>query len=203
MPTFSLYDPYTELVILLLAAAVAGVVALRLRQPLIIAFIAVGILIGPAGLKLIKSTHQIHTFAEMGLALLLFVVGLKLDLHLIRSLGPVALAAGVGQVLLTAAGGFLIALALGASPLVALYIAVALTFSSTIIVVKLLSDKRETDALHGRIALGVLIVQDIVVVLAMIGLSISTGPATAQPGVQALQIIAKGAGLFLIIWVVG
>jgi len=203
MPTFSLYDPYTELVLLLLAAAAAGAVALRLRQPLIIAFIVVGILIGPAGLKLIKSTHQIHTFAEMGLALLLFVVGLKLDLHLIRSLGRVALAAGIGQVLFTMTGGYLLALALGVSPLVALYTAVALTFSSTIIVVKLLSDKRETDALHGRITLGILIVQDIVVVLAMIGLSVSAAPESLQPGAQALRIIAKGAGLFLTIWVGG
>jgi len=203
IPALTLYDPYTELVILLLAAAVVGVIALRLRQPLIIGFIVVGILVGPAGLNLIKSTHQIHMFAEMGLALLLFVVGLKLDPHLIRSLGPVALAAGSGQVLLTAAGGFLIAWALGLSPLVALYIAVALTFSSTIIVVKLLSDKRETDALHGRIALGILIVQDIVVVLAMIGLSISAGPTNLPPGMLMLQMFVKGAGLFLTVWVVG
>jgi Kef-type K+ transport system membrane component KefB/Trk K+ transport system NAD-binding subunit len=203
MPTIPINDPYTELVILLLAAAVVGVIALRLRQPLIIGFIIVGILIGPAGLKFIRSEHQIHMFAEMGLALLLFVVGLKLDLHLIRSLGPVAMAAGIGQVLITAIGGYLIALVLGLSPLVSLYIAVALTFSSTIIVVKLLSDKRETDALHGRIALGVLIVQDIVVVLAMIGLSVSAGPTVLQPGAQALQIVAKGAGLFLTVWIVG
>ena len=102
-----------------------------------------------------------------GITLLLFVVGLKLDLHIIRTMGPVALATGLGQVIFTSVVGYLIAIALGMTPIAALYVAVALTFSSTIIIVKLLSDKREVDTLHGRIALGFLIVQDLVVVLVM------------------------------------
>jgi hypothetical protein len=102
---------------------------------------------------------------------LLFLVGLKLDWRLVRTLGPVALATGLGQVGFTAGFGFLIGLALGLDAVTSIYIAVALTFSSTIIIVKLLTDKRELETLHGRIALGFLIVQDIVVVLAMVVLS--------------------------------
>ena len=76
-------------------------------------------------------------------------------------MGKVALATGLGQVLFTSVIGYLLSLALGLSAVAALYVAVALTFSSTIIIVKLLSDKREIDALHGRIAVGFLVVPDI------------------------------------------
>jgi Kef-type K+ transport system membrane component KefB len=132
-----------------------------------VAFIVVGLLAGPAGLGLVTAHDQIDLLAQVGITILLFLVGLKLDLHLVRRLGPVALATGLGQLGFTIAFGFLICLALGLDALTALYVAVALTFSSTIIIVKLLSDKREIDALHGRIALGFLIVQDIAVVVAM------------------------------------
>lgn len=161
---------FYEVAALLLIAAVIGAVAIRLRQPLIVSFIAVGILVGPV-LGLVTAEEQIDLLAEIGITLLLFIVGLKLDLHLIRTMGPIALATGLGQVAFTSIFGFLIALALGISPLSALYVAIALTFSSTIIIVKLLSDKKEIDALHGRIAIGLLIVQDIVVVIVMIALT--------------------------------
>ena len=138
--------------VLLLLAAVVGALAVRLRQPLIVAFIAVGILVGPSVLGWVSANDQIDLLAKFGITLLLFVVGLKLDLHIIRTMGQVALATGLGQVLFTSVVGYLIALTLGMAPVAALYVAVALTFSSTIIIVKLLSDKREVDTLHGRIA---------------------------------------------------
>src|SRR5690606_25303246 len=122
-------------------------------------------------LGIVQSDEHIDFLSELGIALLLFLVGIKLDVKLVRSLGVVSLATGLGQVAFTAIFGFLIGLALGFDAVPSLYIAVALTFSSTIIIVKLLSDKREIDSLHGRIALGFLIVQDIFVVLAMIVLS--------------------------------
>ncbi len=175
-------------------AAVAGLLAQALRQPLIVAFIAVGILLGPSALGIVSQSSEIELFARLGIALLLFVVGLKLDLHIIRTVGPVALASGLGQVIFTSLGGFLLASALGMAPVTALYVAVALTFSSTIIIVKLLSDKKEVDALHGRIALGFLIVQDIVVILVMIGLTaFGQGGNDIHVGWEALLILAKGA----------
>src|SRR5690606_310642 len=100
---------------------------------------------------------------------------LKLDLRLVKQLGPVALATGLGQLAFTIVIGSLIGLALSMGWTKALYVAVALTFSSTIIVVKLLSDKREIDSLHGRIAMGFLIVQDLAVVIAMTALGTQSG----------------------------
>ncbi|HRK56334.1 MAG TPA: cation:proton antiporter [Burkholderiaceae bacterium] len=189
---------YAQIGAILGLATLGGVLAQWLRQPLLVAFIAVGILVGPSALGIAAHSAEIELFASLGIALLLFVVGLKLDLHIIRTVGPVALASGLGQVIFTSVVGYLIALMLGMSHVTALYVAVALTFSSTIIVVKLLSDKREVDSLHGRIAVGFLIVQDIVVVLVMIGLT-AVGEASAQVnmGLEALKVLLKGAGMLL------
>ncbi len=190
-------DVFTEMAALLLMAAVIGAIGLRLRQPLIVAFIAVGVLVGPSVLGWVSANDQVDLLAKLGIALLLFVVGLKLDLHIVRTMGPVALATGLGQVFFTSVVGYFIAIGLGMDTVTALYVAVALTFSSTIIIVKLLSDKREVDALHGRIAIGFLIVQDIVVVLVMIGLT-ALGEATdaAALGLEAVGVLFKG-GLFI------
>ncbi|MCF6506306.1 sodium:proton exchanger [Blastococcus sp. MG754426] len=187
---------------LLALAAVIAAAAVKLRQPLIISFIAVGIAVGPVGLGWVEENDQVALLAELGIALLLFLVGLKLDPHLIRTTGPVAVATGLGQVLFTSVVGFGLGLLLGLSPVEAVYVAVALTFSSTIIIVKLLSDKREIDQLHGRIAVGFLIVQDIVVVLVMITL---TAVGTAGQGdslaVDLALVLGKGVvfvgGIFL------
>jgi len=188
------HEQFLILAAVLGIAGVAGLLAIRLRQPLITAFIAVGILVGPVGLNWVQPGDDVALLAEVGIAILLFLVGLKLDLRLIRVSGPVALATGLGQVMFTSLGGFGLAVLLGFDTVTALYIAVALTFSSTIIIVKLLSDKQELETQHGRIAIGFLIVQDIVVVLVMIALA-TFGTATdlSLPG-QVGLMLAKGAG---------
>ncbi len=186
-------DQFYEFGLVLAIAAFVGLMGTALRQPLIVAFIAVGIAVGPAWLDI--TSEELDLLAEVGIALLLFVVGLKLDLHVIRTMGRIALITGLGQVLFTSVVGFGIAIALGFSPVHATYIAIALTFSSTIIIVKLLSDKREIDTLHGRIAIGFLIVQDIVVVLTMIAISaFGTGEAD-NPAMEAVWVVAKGLGM--------
>lgn len=173
------HSAFAEVATLLVLAALIGFIGQILRQPLIVSFIAVGLIAGPAALGVVRSSEQIRLLSELGVAVLLFLVGIKLDLKLIRSIGSVALWTGLGQVAFTSIFGYLIGLALGLNDVTSIYVAVALTFSSTIIIVKLLSDKREIDSLHGQIALGFLIVQDLVVVLAMIALSgIGMGAAT-------------------------
>jgi Kef-type K+ transport system membrane component KefB len=190
---------FVQIGVILGIATLLGIMAQLLRQPLIVAFIAVGILVGPSGFGMVVHSNEIELFARLGIALLLFVVGLKLDLHIIRTVGPIALASGLGQVIFTSVVGYLIALLLGLSHVEAVYVAVALTFSSTIIIVKLLSDKREVDALHGRIAVGFLIVQDIVVVLVMIGLTAfgEAGSGTMDIWRTSAFILLKGALLLI------
>ncbi|WP_425093527.1 cation:proton antiporter [Tropicimonas sp. S265A] len=194
---------FYEIAALLVLAAGVGFLGLILRQPLIVSFIAVGILAGPSLLDVARSDEEIDLLAELGIAVLLFLVGLKLDFNLVRTLGPVALVTGLGQVIFTTVFGFMIALALGLDALTAIYVAIALTFSSTIIIVKLLSDKREIDALHGRIALGFLIVQDVVVVVAMIALSaIGVGGAAGGDGALVDVLRVLGYGLAMLAFVV-
>jgi len=192
-------DIFTEMAVLLLLAAAVGALCMRLRQPLIVAFIAVGILAGPSVLGWVSANDEIDLLAKFGITLLLFVVGLKLDLHIIRTMGPVALATGLGQVIFTSVVGYLIAIAMGMTPIAALYVAVALTFSSTIIIVKLLSDKREVDTLHGRIALGFLIVQDLVVVLVMIGLNALGEAGETSMSYAAFAVLMKGIAFLLVV----
>ena len=184
--------PFTEFAALLLVCALAGAVFVRLRQPVLIAYIVVGIAVGPAGLGLVTAHDQIDLLAQVGVAVLLFAVGLKLDLHHVRHIGPVALATGLGQLTFTIVIGFALVLALGKGAMEALYVAVALTFSSTIIIVKLLSDKRELDSLYGRIAVGFLIVQDIAVVVAMMTMSALSGASDeATLGWVAIELAAR------------
>lgn len=183
----------------LAVAAVVGLLANRAKQPLIVAYILVGILVGPSVLGWVEDAEPLELFAEIGIAILLFLVGLKLDLHLVRTTGRVALVTGLGQVVFTSVVGFGLALLLGMDPVTAMYVAVALTFSSTIIIVKLLSDKRELEELHGRIALGFLIVQDIVVVLVMIVLASTTTAADRSLGVEIALVLVEGAALGLVL----
>lgn len=199
-----MHGVFGEFALLLLMSAAAGAVSLWLRQPVLIAYIAMGIVAGPAVLGIVTAHDQIDLLAQVGVAVLLFVVGLKLDLQHIRHIGPVALATGLGQLSFTIVIGFLIVLAMGRGWVEALYVAVALTFSSTIIIVKLLSDKREIDSLHGRIAVGFLIVQDLAVVIAMMVMSALRGDAggegslLALAGSLALRIGIAGLGLYLL-----
>ena len=191
---------FNEIAALLALAAIVGAVGVALRQPLIVSFIAVGILAGPSVLGVAQSDDEIDLLASLGIAVLLFLVGIKLDLKLIRTMGTVALATGLGQVAFTSIFGFLICLALGLDTVTSIYVAVALTFSSTIIIVKLLSDKREIESLHGRIALGFLIVQDIVVVVAMIALS-AIGIGTREGSVTGDVLTVLGSGVLMLAFV--
>lgn len=187
---------FEQIALILVLAAVGGGLAKLLRQPVLVAYIIVGILAGPAALGLVSTGESIEVFAKIGIAILLFLVGLKLDIHSIKMTGTVALLAGVGQVVLTAALSFGISMALGFGAVPSIYIAVALTFSSTIIVIKLFSDKRELDQLHGRIAVGILIVQDLLVIISMIVVA-SLGQAGQVSATETVVRTVVGGVLFL------
>jgi Kef-type K+ transport system membrane component KefB len=190
---------FFEFAIILVVATLTGIIGKVLRQPLIVSFIAAGILVGPSVFNLLISYQQVHLLAEVGISILLFVVGLKLDINLIRSRGVVSLMTGLGQVVFTSIFGYLIGKLLCYENLESLYIAVALTFSSTIIIVKLLTDKREIDSLHGQIAVGFLIVQDIVVVIIMIFLTALEAGAGENTGTAVALVFLKGIGLILLL----
>ncbi len=192
---------FQQFALLLLIAAALGLVAGWLKQPLILAYIVMGVAAGPALIGWAAPEEALGLLAEFGVTLLLFAVGLKLDPRLVRHLGPVALATGLGQLGFTIVICYAICLLLGYDWVTALYVAVALTFSSTIIIVKLLSDKREIDSLHGRVAMGFLIVQDIAVVIALMILGSLRESPDATAAQVALATVAKLAGAAAVVWV--
>lgn len=171
-----------------------------LRQPLIIGYILAGVIVGPSLLNLISSPDTITLFSHMGVALLLFVVGLGLDPKVIKEVGVVSIITGVGQALFTTVAGFFLSLALGFSTLTSLYIGLALAFSSTILILKLLSDKNELDSLYGKIAVGFLLVQDLLAIFTLIIISSLNGGI--NPKTLVLSVALKGilllVGLFLV-----
>jgi Kef-type K+ transport system membrane component KefB len=158
-PTFLL-----DIGLIILVAALGALVVRFLRQPVILGYILAGIIIGPAILGLVQNSSLILTLSELGIAFLLFFVGLELDFSKLKKMGGMIATLGIVQVVLVTVAGGLIALK-WFDFTQALYIGLALAFSSTMIVIKLLSDKRELDSLHGRIILGILLVQDILVVM--------------------------------------
>jgi Kef-type K+ transport system membrane component KefB len=147
------------------AAALLAVVGWRLRQPLILAYLVAGVVIGPQGLKWVTNQESIGTVAEIGLILLLFVIGLEIDLKKLASAGPPVLLTGALQVPICIALGLAFFFAIGVRPGAGdyslIYLAACMSLSSTLVVVKLLYDKFELDTLPGRITLGVLVIQDL------------------------------------------
>jgi Kef-type K+ transport system membrane component KefB len=178
----------------IVAASVLSYFAQFFRQPPILGYIAAGILIGPAGLRLVENQDDITALSELGLAFLLFIVGLEIDVKKFARSGTASAVIGVIQVLMCAVIGFLLANQLGFEGLTAAYIGVALSFSSTMIVVKLLSDQGELDTLPGRISLGILLVQDVLAIFVLAAQSNINNPSW---GPIALSIV-MGLGLIAV-----
>ncbi|MFH1833299.1 MAG: cation:proton antiporter family protein [Candidatus Levyibacteriota bacterium] len=162
---------FFEITIIICLASLLSVVFRLLKQPTILAYILTGIIVGPFGQLQFGNQEIFRVLAELGITFLLFMVGLELKFNELRSVGKIAIITGITQIIFTSIIGYTIALLLGFSSLPALYIAVALTFSSTIIIVKLLSDKKDLNSLYGKISIGFLLVQDFVAILILMILS--------------------------------
>ena len=142
-----------------------------LRQPLVIGYIISGIVIGPYALNILSSTDQVELFSKIGIAILLFIVGIGLNPLIIKDFGKVSFFAGLGQIIFTALISFFVVRLLGFDDITSLFIATTLTFSSTIIVLKLLTDKGDINNFYGKISIGILLVQDLVATTVLLFLS--------------------------------
>lgn len=190
---------FIELTVLLSVTVAITALMRMFRQPLIIGYIISGVVAGPFVLNILNYYDAVATFAQIGVVLLLFFVGLNLNPRVIKETGKASLVTGVGQVLFTSIIGFFICQALGFNMITALYISVALTFSSTIIIMKLLSDRRDLESLYGRIAIGFLIVQDLIAIFALMALS----SIRADVGLIKLltESLVRGAGVIVILFI--
>ena len=191
-------------IILLIACAVVAIAVLhRLRLPPVIAYLAVGTLVGPYALGWVPDTHAVQLLAEVGVAFLLFEIGLEFSLPQFYEMRHVLLGLGGAQVLLGTASGAAIGLAFGMPMAAAVVVGGVLTMSSTAIVVKQLTVQAELQARHGRLALGILLFQDVAAVPFLVGIpiltsnasSLSLGVALLLAGLKALAAFAVMLGL--------
>jgi len=183
---------FLELAGVLVLATALGIAFRYLRQPLIIAYIFTGIAISFLGVFKDVNREYLDLLSNLGIAFLLFLVGIELKISDLKYVGKTAFYTGLGSIIFTALVGFVLISALGYAPTPALYMAVALTFSSTVIIVKLLAEKHDLKSLYGKIAVGFLLVQDFVAIFALMILSGFGQNQLPSLGVL-LWIIIKGA----------
>lgn len=197
----------TELGILVVAATAGLLLARPLRIPPILAYLMAGLVLGPLT-GIVSPSEPVELLAEVGVALLLFLVGLELSVEKIRALGTTAAVAGTVQVALTFALGYGVAAALGFPGGAAAVLGLAVAFSSTVVVVKLLDRAGEMDSTHGRLAIGILLVQDVLVAVALTLFgALGTGGGGGVPwgalglafgGVVILTVVGAGVGAWLL-----
>ena len=186
--------------IILLVTAVSFVMKL-LKQPFIVGYILTGIIVGPFVLNLLRSTQNVEFLSQIGITILLFIVGLGLNPKVLHEVGKISLITGIGQVVFTSTIGYLLCRTIGLDHLSSIYISIALTFSSTIIILKILTDKGDIDALYGKISIGFLLVQDIIATIILIIVSSvaysQTGNLTLTLSLLAIKGLLAGSALLL------
>lgn len=192
---------FSALSIVIVIASVMALFMRLIKQPLIIGHILTGIIVGPLVLRVLSSANTIATFSNIGIALLLFIIGLGLNPRVIKEVGKVAAIGAFVEVGIVAIVTILFAQHLGLGFKQAVFLGMALSFSSTIIILKLLSDKKEQNRLYGKITIGILIIQDIIAVFALLFVT-SQGNNSAislsQLGWLATKGLLAAVPLFLI-----
>ena len=191
-------DVFTQLSVVLVVATLMALLMRKLKQPLIVGHILTGILVGPSLLHLIEDKHSFETFSELGIALLLFIIGLELSVSVIKKLGkPVFLTAAA---ILSTVGtlGYLVGVAFHFTPVESLLVGLAMFFSSTIIIAKVLSDKREISRLNGQIAIGVILLDDIVATFALLFVA-AAGSGNALTAFDIGLLLLKGVGVIALL----
>ncbi len=195
---------FIELTVGLLIGVILGNVARLLRQPLILAYILTGILVSVFGFAQLSTREALPLFASLGVAFLLFLVGIELRIADLKRVGKSALYTGLGQLAFTSVVGFFLLRLLGFDAVTSLYVSFALTFSSTIIIVKLLTEKKDLNSLYGKIAVGFLLIQDLAAIFALMILSgFQTGAANLPSLMSLAGVLVKGLFLFGLVFLLG
>ncbi|MGB0745208.1 MAG: cation:proton antiporter [Opitutales bacterium] len=187
-----------DLGFIVVLAAVFAFLGKAVKMPSIVAYIIAGMVLGPVT-GLVELDHSLELISELGIALLLFLVGLELSLQKIKDLGGVALTLGGLQVLFTSIGGFVIAMLLGFSLVESIFLGATVTFSSTVVVIKLLDQKGAMNRLYARISVGLFLAQDIVVIIALTILSgLGSGESIELiPMLKSLGVAFGGMAILL------
>ncbi len=190
----------TDLGTIVVVATIIAIIAHWLKQPLIVAYLVTGVLLSARVTGVVLDQEMVAALAKVGVVFLLFLVGMELDWRKLRLTGTTALWTGGIQVVLTIIVGYGLARWLGLAPLPALYAGFGTSFASTILVVAALDRSRELDTLHGRLSLGILLVQDLIAIAVLVALAgVAPGSPIALPALAAFTL-AKSIGLVGFTW---
>jgi Kef-type K+ transport system membrane component KefB len=192
---------FSEIAIVITVAAVITIIFRIFKQPAILAYMLTGILLGPLNMFHLTGFDALGTLGQLGITLLLFMLGLELRLKDLKSIGATAVVAGTLQMLLTCLLGGALSVFLGFSFAVSVYLGIALAFSSTIVIVKLLSDKKDLNSLHGKLSVGILLVQDFFAIIALILLNnplAINGTLLLQVGMIILKFVVLGGWMWVV-----
>lgn len=187
-------DIFAQLSIVIVIAAVIAWIMRLLKQPLIVGYILTGILVGPSLLHLVSENQAFEVFSEIGIALLLFIIGLELSVAVIRKLGKPVFLTAAAIFLTIGTIGFLVGSAFQFTVTESLLVGLAMFFSSTIIIAKFLSDKKEITRLNGQIAIGVILLDDIVATFALLFVAAS-GSGNTLDVFEIALLVLKGAAV--------
>ena len=196
--THEIWQSLLEILLLLGLAMILGTVAERLRQSAIVGYLIAGAIIGPSVLGLVSNQQDIFNIAELGVALLLFSIGLEFSPKRLLSLGKIPLMAGPLQVVLTLILGAVVSWILGMEFPAALVIGAMVALSSTACVLRILTDRAEIDSPYGRISLGILLIQDVAVVPLMLLVTVLTTGGTVAAVFWRLTLAVASASLLLV-----
>lgn len=188
-------DVFIQLSMAIVLAAVVALIMRGLRQPLIIGHIITGIIVGPSVLNIIHDRAAFDTFSDIGIALLLFIIGLELNAAVIKRLGKMVIFTALSLFVVMVGAGFGVASLMNFTTTEAFLVGLALFFSSTIIIAKVLSDKNELTRLHGQIAIGTILIDDLVATLALLFVAAQSGHSMGVGDVGLLF----GKGILLIV----
>lgn len=186
-------DAFVQLSMVIVLATAVAVVMRLLRQPLIIGHILTGIIVGPAVLAVLQNKDLFEVYGDIGIALLLFIIGLELNAAVIRRMGKVVVVTALAVLACVGGLGFIVASLFDFTRVEAIILGLGLFFSSTIIIAKMLSDKRELTRLHGQIAIGVILIDDIIATFALLFVAAGAGHSLGTGEIGTLAL--KGVGL--------
>lgn len=190
---------FAQLAFALTLSSLFGYLVHRLKLPLVVAYLLAGVAISLVSLFDPHQSVIFEILPELGIAFVLFLIGMELDLREIKVLGAPIIFSAIGQIIISTLAGYAIAGSLGFSPAESLYLGLGLAFSSTVVVIKMLLEKRDLASLYGKLSIGILLVEDLVaiIVLMMISVGSSVFNLGFQQSLPLLTIIIKAALLFL------
>lgn len=194
---------FIQLAIILSLSSIYGYLVLKLKLPLVVAYLLAGVTISVASFFDTSHSLVLHTLPEIGIAFVLFLIGMELDLREIKALGVPIIVAAIGQIIITALAGYAIAGLLGFGNTEALYLGLGLAFSSTVVVIKMLLEKKDLASLYGKLSIGILLVEDLVAIGVLMFISVSSSALNLgfQQSLPIITLVLKAVGLFILTFV--